>query len=53
MTLASADPAGGTDVAGARAAFLTAAIIATIALPLTLLVGRPPAKVLAGSAPTG
>ncbi len=53
MTLASTDPAGGTDVAGARAAFVTAAIIATIALPLTLLVGRPPAKVLAGSTPIG
>ena len=40
MTLASADATAGTDVDGARAAFLTAAIIATIALPLTLLVGR-------------
>ncbi len=49
MTLASANPAGGTDVAGARAAFLAAAIIATIALPLTLLVGR---KVTAATART-
>jgi MFS transporter, DHA2 family, lincomycin resistance protein len=40
MTLASADAARGTDIAGARAAFLCAAIIATVALPLTLLVGR-------------
>ncbi|GAA1289978.1 DHA2 family efflux MFS transporter permease subunit [Pseudonocardia aurantiaca] len=42
MTLASSDATAGTDVDGARAAFMTAAIIATIALPLTLLVGRRP-----------
>lgn len=29
----------GTDVAGARAAFMVAAVIATVALPLTFLVG--------------
>ena len=40
MTLAAADPRAGTDVPGARAAFLCAAIIATVALPVTLLVGR-------------
>ncbi len=40
MTLASADPAAGTDATGARASFLCAAIIATVALPITLLVGR-------------
>jgi MFS transporter, DHA2 family, lincomycin resistance protein len=39
MTVAAVDPTVGTDVAGARAAFLCAAILATIALPLTLLVG--------------
>jgi DHA2 family lincomycin resistance protein-like MFS transporter len=47
MTLASADAARGTDIAGARAAFLCAAIIATVALPLTLLVGRRQAPVSA------
>jgi len=40
MTLAAADPTAGTDVRGARAAFLCAAIIATATLPVTLLVGR-------------
>jgi DHA2 family lincomycin resistance protein-like MFS transporter len=40
MSLASADATAGTDVQGARAAFLCAAVIATIALPLTLLIGR-------------
>ena len=40
MTVAAADPRAGTDVPGARAAFLCAAIIATVALPVTLLVGR-------------
>jgi DHA2 family lincomycin resistance protein-like MFS transporter len=40
MSLASTDAATGTDVAGARAAFLCAAVIATVALPLTLLIGR-------------
>jgi DHA2 family lincomycin resistance protein-like MFS transporter len=40
MSLASADAATGTDVAGARAAFLCAAVIATVALPLTLLISR-------------
>jgi DHA2 family lincomycin resistance protein-like MFS transporter len=40
MALGSAGAVSGTDVAGARAAFLCAAIIATVALPLTLLVGR-------------
>jgi MFS transporter, DHA2 family, lincomycin resistance protein len=39
MTLAAADPTAGTDVPGARAAFRCAAIIATVALPVTL-VGR-------------
>jgi MFS transporter, DHA2 family, lincomycin resistance protein len=44
MTLASADATAGTDVTGARAAFMCAAVIATVALPLTLLVGaRKPA----------
>jgi DHA2 family lincomycin resistance protein-like MFS transporter len=48
MSLASADAATGTDVAGARAAFLCAAVIATVALPLTLLIGRrPPADATA------
>jgi MFS transporter, DHA2 family, lincomycin resistance protein len=52
MTLASADATGGTDIAGARAAFLCAAIIATIAFPLTLMVGRAAApKALTSSAP--
>jgi hypothetical protein len=32
--------AGGVDAGGARAAFLCAAIIATVALPVTLLIGR-------------
>ncbi|HYH30788.1 MAG TPA: DHA2 family efflux MFS transporter permease subunit [Pseudonocardia sp.] len=39
MALGSASTAGGTDASGAHAAFLCAAIIATVALPLTLLVG--------------
>ncbi len=39
MAVASTGATAGTDVAGARAAFLVAAIIATIALPLTFLVG--------------
>jgi MFS transporter, DHA2 family, lincomycin resistance protein len=39
MALASAEGTMGTDVAGARAAFMVAAIIATVALPLTFLVG--------------
>ncbi|OZM81956.1 DHA2 family efflux MFS transporter permease subunit [Pseudonocardia sp. MH-G8] len=39
MALGSASGAAGTDMAGAHAAFLCAAIIATVALPLTLLVG--------------
>ena len=44
MTLAAADATAATDVPGARAAFLSAAVIATIALPLTFLVGgRKPA----------
>jgi DHA2 family lincomycin resistance protein-like MFS transporter len=40
MTLAATDATAGTDVDGARAAFLTAAIITTAVLPLTLMVGR-------------
>jgi DHA2 family lincomycin resistance protein-like MFS transporter len=40
MALASSHPAGGVDAGGARAAFLCAAIIATVALPVTLLVRR-------------
>jgi DHA2 family lincomycin resistance protein-like MFS transporter len=40
MTLASSSAAGGTDVVGARAAFLCAALIATATLPVTFLVGR-------------
>ena len=40
MTLASASATHGADVAGARAAFICAAIIASVALPITLLVGR-------------
>jgi DHA2 family lincomycin resistance protein-like MFS transporter len=39
MAVASTGATAGTDVMGARAAFLVAAIIATIALPLTFLVG--------------
>jgi DHA2 family lincomycin resistance protein-like MFS transporter len=42
MSLASRGAASGTDVAGTRAAFLCAAVIATIALPTTLLVRRRP-----------
>jgi DHA2 family lincomycin resistance protein-like MFS transporter len=38
MSVAATGEAAGTDVAGARAAFLCAAIIATVALPLTFLV---------------
>jgi MFS transporter, DHA2 family, lincomycin resistance protein len=41
MAVASTGATAGTDVVGARAAFLVAAIIATIALPLTFLVGAP------------
>jgi len=40
MAVASAGATAGTDVVGARVAFTVAAIIATAALPLTLLVGR-------------
>jgi DHA2 family lincomycin resistance protein-like MFS transporter len=39
MAVASGGAVAGTDVAGARAAFMVAAIIATVALPLTFLVG--------------
>ena len=39
MAVASDSATAGTDVAGARASFLVAAVIATIALPLTFLVG--------------
>jgi DHA2 family lincomycin resistance protein-like MFS transporter len=39
MTVASTEVTMGTDVTGARAAFMVAAIIATVALPLTFLVG--------------
>jgi DHA2 family lincomycin resistance protein-like MFS transporter len=39
MAVASGGATTGTDVAGARASFMVAAIIATIALPLTFLVG--------------
>ncbi len=40
LTLFATDHTLAADVSGARAAFVCAAIIATIALPLTLLVGR-------------
>jgi DHA2 family lincomycin resistance protein-like MFS transporter len=40
MALASSHAAGGVDAGGARAAFLCAAIIATVALPVTLLLRR-------------
>lgn len=40
MTLAAADPSKATDAPGARAAFLVAALIGTVAVPITLLVGR-------------
>jgi MFS transporter, DHA2 family, lincomycin resistance protein len=40
MTLFATDPTVAADVTGTRAAFTCAAIIATVALPLTLLVGR-------------
>ena len=44
MSLGAARPGGVADVAGAHAAFLCAALIATVALPLTLLMGgRKPA----------
>jgi DHA2 family lincomycin resistance protein-like MFS transporter len=39
MAVASAEETMGTDVSGARAAFMVAAIISTVALPLTFLVG--------------
>jgi MFS transporter, DHA2 family, lincomycin resistance protein len=39
MAVASTESTMGTDVAGARAAFMVAAVIATVALPLTFLVG--------------
>ncbi|TWF78727.1 DHA2 family lincomycin resistance protein-like MFS transporter [Pseudonocardia hierapolitana] len=39
MAVASAGETMGTDVSGARAAFMVAAIISTVALPLTFLVG--------------
>jgi MFS transporter, DHA2 family, lincomycin resistance protein len=39
MALGSASGTAGTDAAGAHVAFVSAAIIATVALPLTLLVG--------------
>lgn len=40
MALASTGAAAGADVDGARAAFLCAAAIATVAIPVTLLIGR-------------
>jgi DHA2 family lincomycin resistance protein-like MFS transporter len=40
MALASSHAAGGVDAGGASAEFLCAAIIATVALPVMLLVGR-------------
>ena len=40
MALASSGAATGADVDGARAAFLVAAVIVTVVLPLTLLVSR-------------
>ncbi|MDT7561891.1 MAG: hypothetical protein QOG76_515, partial [Pseudonocardiales bacterium] len=40
LKLASSGAAGGTDVVGARAALLCAALIATVTLPVTFLVGR-------------
>jgi MFS transporter, DHA2 family, lincomycin resistance protein len=39
MAVASVEVTTGTDIAGARAAFMVAAIIAAVALPLTFLVG--------------
>jgi DHA2 family lincomycin resistance protein-like MFS transporter len=39
MAVASTGSTAGADVEGARAAFMAAAIIATVALPLTFLVG--------------
>src|SRR5690606_676963 len=50
MAVASAGATAGTDVVGARVAFTVAAIIATAALPLTLLVGRGKHEVAAGPA---
>jgi MFS transporter, DHA2 family, lincomycin resistance protein len=47
MTIFSSDPALAATVTGTRAAFVCAAVIATVALPLTLLVGRRPAPVSA------
>jgi DHA2 family lincomycin resistance protein-like MFS transporter len=40
MALGSQHPTAGVDVTGARVAFLCAAIIATVALPVTFLIGR-------------
>jgi DHA2 family lincomycin resistance protein-like MFS transporter len=40
MTLASAGATHGIDVVSARAAFLCAAVIATVAFPVSLLIGR-------------
>jgi DHA2 family lincomycin resistance protein-like MFS transporter len=52
LALGSRHPTGGVDVAGARVAFLSAAVIATIALPVTLLIGRRPAAQSSGQ-PSG
>jgi DHA2 family lincomycin resistance protein-like MFS transporter len=41
MSLSSAETTAGTDASGAHVSFLVAAILATVAFPLTLLVGRP------------
>lgn len=48
MALASSDPSRGADASGTHAAFLVAAGIATVALPLTLLIGRQRASATAG-----
>jgi MFS transporter, DHA2 family, lincomycin resistance protein len=40
MTLASAGATHGIDMVSARAAFLCAAVIATVAFPVSLLIGR-------------
>ena len=50
MTLATTGPTAGADEAGTRAAFVCAAIIATLAPPITLLIRRPPATAEAPTA---
>lgn len=53
MSLASVEAAGGADVAGTRAAFRCAAVIATVALPVTLLIRRRPTGAAAERSPVG